>query len=442
MSNSRQTVDLLIDAQWVVPVRPSKVSLKNHSVAVVANRIVAIMPTTDAHKTFVADKHIVLGNHVLIPGLINLHTHAAMSLMRGQADDSPLMRWLSDHIWPTETRHISEQFVYDGTLLACAEMLRAGITFANDMYFFPGAAIRAFIKSGMRAAIGIIVIYLPTAYASDAQNYLDKGLAIRDEYKHETKLSFCLAPDAPYTVNDKSLTQILTYAEQLNIPIHIHLHETLDELRQSQTQYSMRPIERLQKLGMIGPGLLAVHCVHMEKHEIALFARQGCHVVHCPSSNMKLASGIAPIAELLANGVNVGLGTDGAASNNRLDIFSEMRLAALLGKVATGQASALPAHQVLEMATINSAKALGLEDQIGSISVGKYADLVAVDFSAIELLPCYDPISHLVYVAGRENVSHVWVDGKLLVDQGKLNTIDRQEIQGIANYWQNRISPS
>jgi 5-methylthioadenosine/S-adenosylhomocysteine deaminase len=376
---------------------------------------------------------------VLIPGLINLHTHAAMTLMRGLADDLKLMDWLSNHIWPVESKHVSGQFVHDGALLACAEMLRGGVTCFNDMYFYPEMTGRAALDAGMRATLGIVVIEFPTTYASDAQDYLRKGLAMRDELKHEPLLSFCMAPHAPYTVSDKSFENILTLAEQLQIPINTHLHETRDEIRESLSKFGVRPIARLEKLGVLGASFIAVHAVHLDAPEIALLAQLGCSVAHCPSSNLKLASGISPIDKMLAAGINVGMGTDGAASNNRLDVFCEMRLAALLAKATSDDAETVPAHTALRMATLNAAQALGLEQTIGSIEPGKSADLCAVNLDSLDLAPCYDPASHLVYAAGREHVSDVWVAGRQLVGSGKLLHLDPQEIRRKAAEWQARI---
>ena len=385
-------------------------------------------------------EHVVLDHHALIPGLVNLHTHAAMTLMRGLADDLPLMEWLNNHIWPAETRHVDAGFVFDGTRLACAEMLRAGITCFNDMYFFPEAAVQAVLASGMRAAVGMIAIDFPTAYASDADDYLAKGLALRDDYNPHPLLSFCFAPHAPFTVSDRVFAKILTYAEQLDLPIHIHLHETVDEVSSSLKTHGMRPIERMHKLGLLGPNLIAVHMIHVTADEIELMAQLGCTVAHCPSSNLKLASGFAPVATMLGAGMNVGLGTDGAASNNTLRMFEEMRLAALLAKGQSGRADVLPAWQALQMATLNGAKALGLDSVIGSLLPGKAADITAVDFSSLELAPCYDPISHLVYAAGREHVSHVWVNGKMLLNQWELTTLDEQEILRRAGFWREQIA--
>ena len=432
-------IDTIIEARWIIPAEPYGLVLENHAIAIDKGVIQAIQPASDISLQFSPAEHIILPQHVLIPGLINLHTHAAMTLMRGLADGLSLMEWQNNHIWPAEIKHVNEDFVLDGTKLACAEMLKGGITCFNDMYFFPEESAKAALASGMRGAIGMLTIDFPTAYASDSEDYLAKGLAMRDEYRHHPLLSFCFAPHAPYTVSDKALTSILTYAEQLDLPIHIHLHETEAEISHSLENFGMRPIARLHQLGLLSPGLIGVNMIHLTEEEIELTGNQGCSVAHCPSSNLKLANGFAPVSALLRQGVNVGLGTDGAASNNRLDMFEEMRLAALLAKGQSNRADELPAYQALQMATLNSAKALGLGGCIGSLVRGKMADITAVDFSAPELSPCYDPVSHLVYSAGREHVSHVWVDGKILVKEGKLTTLNEQEILAKALFWEDRI---
>ena len=439
MNSHPQAVDTLIEARWVIPVEPARTVLSDHAVVIDHGRISAILPAATARAQYSARQHLTLPEHVLTPGLVNLHTHAAMTLLRGLADDLALMDWLNHHIWPAEMRHVSNEFVYDGTRLACAEMLRGGVTCFSDMYFFPRAVARAAIEARMRAVPGLIVIEFPSPYAADAQDYLNKGLALRDELREEPLLSFCLAPHAPYTISDKSLRQIATYADELELPVHMHLHETLDEIEQSLKSHGRRPLQRLNELGLLGPGLIAVHAIHLEHNEFDLLARHGCHVAHCPSSNLKLASGMAPVGTLLANNINVGLGTDGAASNNRLDMFAEMRLAALLAKGISGDAAALPAWQALEMATLRPARALGLDDIIGTLTPGKCADITAINLSGIELAPCYDPLSHLVYAAGREHVSHVWINGELVMDNGNLTTIDTREVQAKAVYWREKI---
>jgi 5-methylthioadenosine/S-adenosylhomocysteine deaminase len=350
------------------------------------------------------------------------------------------MNWLEEHIWPTEARHVSPEFVYDGTLLACAEMLRGGVTCANDMYFFPESAARAFLDGGMRASLGLIAVEFPSAYAADADDYLRRGLESRDRLGSEPLLSFCMAPHAPYTVGDATFRRVATLAEELDLPVHIHLHETADEVATSVTRHGRRPFERLEALGLLTERLIAVHAVHLTPAELALLARAGSSVAHCPSSNLKLASGFAPIAALLAAGVNVGLGTDGAASNNRLDMFQEMRTAALLAKGVAGDAAAVPARVALRMATLGGARALGLEAQIGSIAPGKWADLAAVSLGSPETQPCFDPVSHLVYACGREHVTDVWVGGEAVVEGRRLVRIGAAELEKRQSLWQNRLA--
>ncbi len=369
----------LIRARWVVPVEPAGAVLEHHAVAVRDGMIEAVVPDQQAAARFAAYESFDLPGHVLIPGLVNAHTHAAVALLRGLADDMPLMCWLEEHVWPAEARHLSREFVRDGTLLACAEMLRGGVTCFNDMYFFPDAALEAALAAGLRSAQGMIVIEHASAYAPDAADYLRRGLELRDRFRDEPLASFCLAPHAPYTVSDETLKKVSTLAAELDLPVHIHLQETQEEIRRSLAEHGMRPLERLRRLGLLGPGLIAVHAVHLEGQEIQLLAQHGCSVVHCPSSNLKLASGFAPVAALLAAGVNVALGTDGAASNNRLDMFQEMRSAALLAKAVAQDPQAMPAQAALRAATLSGARALGIERVAGSIEAGKSADLVAVE---------------------------------------------------------------
>jgi 5-methylthioadenosine/S-adenosylhomocysteine deaminase len=413
--------------------------LEGHAVAVRDGRIEAVLPQSEATSRFRDYESLVLADHVLIPGLVNAHTHAAMSLMRGLADDLPLMRWLEEHIWPAEGRHVSPAMVRDGTLLACAEMLRGGITCFNDMYFFPEASLEAARAAGMRVSLGLIVFEFPTPYASDAADYLRKGLALRDRVSDDPLVSFCLAPHAPYTVSDASFRQVAMLAAELDLPVHVHLHETEDEIRRSLSEHGVRPIERLRRLGVLGPGLIAVHAVHLEKQEIDLLGSHAASIAHCPSSNLKLASGFAPIEALRRAGANVCLGTDGAASNNRLDMFQEMRTAALLAKAVARDAEALPAHAALRAATLAGAQAIGIDDIAGSIAPGKAADLVAVAMRAPELAPCYDPVSHLVYAAGREHVTHVWVNGEPRVVEGNLQPPAFSDLEKRSQLWQNAL---
>lgn len=432
-------VDLLIEARWIIPVEPDDTTLEHHAIAVERGKIVAILPLADARARFTAAKTVSLPEHILIPGLVNLHCHAAMTLMRGLADDLPLMRWLQEAIWPTEARHASHAFVRDGSLLAGAEMLRGGITTCNDMYFFPEATAEAFDRLGLRAVLGMTVLEFPSQYAADADDYLRKGLATHDAWRDHPLIRFALAPHAPYTVSNTSFERIGALADELELPIHIHLHETAGEIADSLRDFGQRPITRMESLGILGPNLIGVHAVHLTPEDMERLALHQCAIAHCPTSNMKLASGAAPSTRLLDHGLAVGLGSDGAASNNRLDLFREMHQASLLAKLSTGDASALPARQALRMATLNGARALGLDKEIGSLLPGKAADICAIRINDPDELPCFDPVSHVVYVLGRHAVSDVWVDGQQRMEHGKLLQITNTELLGIARLWQNRF---
>lgn len=432
-------IDTLIHARWVIPVEPEGV-YEHHSVAVDQGRIVAVLPTEEAKARYRAAHAFDLGGHALIPGLINAHTHAGMSLMRGLADDLRLMTWLSEHIWPAEGRWVSPEFVRDGTQLAIAEMLRGGTTCFNDMYFFPDEVARQAEQAGIRAVLGLIVIDFPTAWAQNADEYLHKGLELHDRVRNTPLVTTAFAPHAPYTVSDGPLEKVAMYAEELDVPIHIHVHETADEVAQSVETHGVRPIARLERLGLISPRLLAVHMTQLEPEEIDLFARSGAHIAHCPESNLKLASGFCPVAQLQEAGVNVALGTDSAASNNDLDMFGEMRTAALLAKGVAGDAAAVPSTAALRMATLNGAKALGLDSITGSLREGKCADMVAVRLDDIDTLPVYHPLSQLVYATGRDKVTDVWVGGRHVVKGGELATIDRDALLARTAEWRNKLA--
>jgi len=434
-----QQIDTLIHARWIIPVEPAGTVHENHSLAIHEGRVLDLLSTEKAQSQYTSSNTLKLDEHALLPGLINTHTHAAMSLFRGLADDLPLMDWLNNHIWPAETAWVSSEFVHDGTQLAIAEMLRGGTTCFNDMYFFPDEVARLAASSGMRAAVGLILIDFPTAWAADADEYLSKGLAIQDSYRNHPLVTTVFAPHAPYTVSDAPLQRIQVLAEELNLQIHIHLHETSDEVQQAEQQQQCRPIERLEKLGLLSPRLLAVHMTQLNDEEIEKVALTGTHVIHCPESNLKLASGFCPVQRLNQAGVNVALGTDGAASNNDLDMFGEMRSAALLAKAVANDASAIPAETALRMATLNGAKALGIDDITGSLEIGKAADVIAVQLNDIEDQPIYHPISHIVYACGRNKVSDVWVAGKHLLNNRSLTTLDEQSIIEKSKTWRDRI---
>ncbi|RCS59875.1 TRZ/ATZ family hydrolase [Parvibium lacunae] len=411
----------VIEAKWLLPISPRADSvLTDHSLVIEAGRIRALMPQAQARAAYPDAHFIVRPHHVLMPGLINFHCHAAMTLLRGLGDDLPLQRWLGDCIWPTEAALVSDPFVFDGSVLACHEMLLGGITCFNDMYFFPEATIRAAQAYGMRIVAGITVIDLPTRYAKQADEYLAQGLAIHERWQETATVHFSLAPHAPYTVSDAVYQRLGTLAETLDLPIHTHLHETEAELTTSMQQYGCRPLERLARLGLLSPRLIAVHGVHFTSAELAQLATAGAHLAHCPSSNLKLASGLPALAAWQATGINFGLGTDGAASNNRLDLWAELRLAALLAKGVSGDPTAGSAASVLEAATLGAARALGLDEQIGSLAGGKAADCLCIDLGQLQSQPCYDIPSHLVYVCGREQVSDVWVAGQHVVNQQQI----------------------
>ncbi|MGE5626180.1 MAG: TRZ/ATZ family hydrolase [Bacillota bacterium] len=435
-----QAVDALIHARWIVPVEPAGRVLEQHALAVHHGRIAAALPSVEARQRFKADEEISLPRHALLPGLVNAHTHAAMTLLRGIADDLPLMPWLKEHIWPAENRWVSPEFVRDGIELAMAEMLRGGITCFCDMYLFPEASVQAIRHLGMRASLGLVVFDFPSPWGSGPEDYIHKGLALRDQYKNDPLLSFVFAPHAPYTVSDRWLTKIRVDADELDMLVHTHLHETQGEVDESVKQYGKRPIARLSDLGLFTHSLTAAHMTALSDAEIAETARCGVNVVHCPESNLKLASGICPVPKLLAAGVNVALGTDGAASNNDLDLFGEMRSAAILAKGTSGDPTALPAAAALSMATLNGAKALGQDKDIGSLVPGKWADLTAVDLGTPETQPVYDVVSTLVYSAGRQHVSDVWVAGKRLLQDRVLIQMDLPALLARAETWRARIA--
>ncbi|BBF84003.1 S-adenosylhomocysteine deaminase [Aquitalea magnusonii] len=435
---SHMHYDTLISARWIITVEQDGEVLENHAIAIKDGRIAQILPSAQCASLQAAER-IDLGSHVLMPGLINLHGHSAMTLLRGLADDKALMDWLNNHIWPAEGKHVRDDFVFDGASLAMAEMIRGGTTTINDMYFYHDAMARAGLASGMRTFVGCSILEFPTNYGSNAGEYISKGMEERKAFLGEELITFTLAPHAPYTVSDSTFRQVVELAEREDMLIHCHIHETADEVAGSVTEHQQRPLARLAKLGLLSPRLIAAHMVHLDSAEIEAAARHGISIAHNPASNMKLASGIAPVPALLAAGVNVGIGTDGAASNNKLDMLSETRLAALLAKVGTLDPTAVPAATAIRMATLNGAKALGIADKVGSVKVGKQADLIAIDLSALETAPAFDPVSHVVYAAGREQVSHVWVKGRALLAQRQLTTLDEAALKARGEDWRNRI---
>jgi 5-methylthioadenosine/S-adenosylhomocysteine deaminase len=439
-SATPQTVDTLIEARWVVPVEPHGVVLEEHAVAIDGNRIVAVLPIAEAHRRYAPRERIELREHALIPGLVNAHTHNPMTLMRGLADDLPLMRWLKEHIWPAEAKAIGPEFVRDGVELAIAEMLRGGTTCCNENYFFPDVQAATYRRLGFRAMVALPIIEFPSAWATSRDEYFDKGLAVHDEFRGEPLIGTSLGPHAPYTVADASFERIRVLADQLDIPVHLHLHETAQEVEDAKREHGARPFARMQALGLVNDHLIAVHMTQLTDAEIAACAEAGVSVAHCAESNLKLASGFCPAEKLRRAGVNLAIGTDGCASNNDLDMFGEMRTAALLAKAVANDASALDAANTLRAATLNGAKALGWNERIGSIEPGKQADLSAVRLDAIETQPMYNVISQLVYAAGRHQVSDVWIAGARKLRDGLLIDLDPTDLREKARRWRDRLA--
>ena len=434
-----KNIDTLIHCRWLLPVNPNDDLLTSHSLAIDDGRIIDILETDQAKQQYQAGIENDCDQHIVIPGLINAHTHAAMSLFRGLADDLHLMDWLNHHIWPAEQKWVHEDFVQDGTELAMAEMLRSGTTCFNDMYFFPDVTARLARDVGMRACVGLIALDFPTVWADNANEYIDKGLQLHDKFRSDSLIHTPFAPHAPYTVSDEPLQRLRVLADEMDLPIHMHLHETAHEVDEAVEKTGQRPIARLHELGMISPNLVAVHMTQLNDDEIILLAESGSHIVHCPESNMKLASGFCEVQKCLDAGINVALGADSAASNNDLDMLAEMRSAALIGKAVAKDAAAMQASQVLRMATINGAKALGLDEHTGSLEVGKFADITAINVDALETLPMFNPLSHLIYSCGREQVSDVWVAGRHLLKDRALTTLDEQKILHKCRQWNDKI---
>ena len=430
----------LIHARYTIPVRPRHAVYEDYCVAVSNDLILDVLPVAEARSRWPDAKVVELPDHVLMPGSVNAHTHAPMTLLRGYADDMELHVWLKEHIWPAEREFVGPEFVADGTRLAIAEMLRAGTTCFNDMYFFGDASIETCLEAGMRASIGITIIEMESAWAKDVRGYVEKGLRLHRKWQDEPLISFTLSPHAPYTVSDETLKMIAGLSDERGLPVHMHLLETEWEIKQSLQQHDLHPLLRLEQLGLLDSRLQAVHMSQLSAEDIDRLAGAGVHVIHCPQSNLKLASGICPLPSLLKAGVNVALGTDGAASNNDLDLLAEAQTAALLAKGISGDAQAVNAFQVMEMMTINGAQALGLADRIGSIESGKQADLCAVDLNAPETQPLHHVVSQLIYAASRRQVSDVWVAGRRLLDSGELTTIDLDEVLASARKWQARLA--
>ena len=435
----QENIDILINPGWLIPMLPRNTVLRDCSIAIHEGKIIALLPFGEAQQRFNAAKRYDLPDSLLIPGLINAHGHAGMSLLRGYADDQSLHTWLNESIWPAESRWMSEEFVHDGAALAIAEMLLGGTTCFSDMYFFPNQTARAARSNGIKCQLAFPVLEFPSAWARNADEYIHKGLELRDEFRDDTRISIAFGPHAPYTVNNPALEKIVTLAGELDAPIQIHLHESADEVAQSIADYGQRPIERINKLGLLSPLTQCVHMTQLIDSDIALLTESGSHVIHCPESNLKLGSGFCPIEALQKAGINIALGTDSAASNNDLNLLGEARTAALIAKGVSGNPELLPAHEALELATINSARALGIDGETGSIEVGKAADLVAINLANITSQPLYNAFSQLMYTDSARHISHTWVDGELLVEDGQLLNIDQSELINKAQHWQTKI---
>ncbi|MDA1371192.1 MAG: TRZ/ATZ family hydrolase [Proteobacteria bacterium] len=438
-SKNPQAADLIIYCKWVIPIVPSGAVLEDHAVAIKDKKIIAICSHAEAQSSLAAKQVVKLPQHVLIPGLVNAHGHSAMSLFRGVADDMSLKHWLEDHIWPLEGKLVDREFVHQGASLAIAEMIRSGTTCFADMYFFPDEVARAALDAQIRVQLASPILDFPTVWAQDADEYILKATQLHDDFRSSELIYTAFGPHAPYTVSDAPLQKISMLAEELDIPIHMHVHETAQEVADAVAADGRRPLQRLKDLGLVSPRLLCVHATQLSDPEMNLLVEMGASVIHCPESNLKLASGFCEVAKLVKKSVNVALGTDGAASNNDLDMFSEMRTAALVAKAVASSASALPAQQVLQMATLNGAKALGIEQLIGSLEVGKYADLVAVNLEQLNTLPYHNPLSHLVYAAQASQVSHVWCAGVPILEAGKLTTLDEGLLFSTARHWHDKI---
>lgn len=440
MNETPQPCDLLIEAGFVVPVQPHGVVLEDHAVAVSGGEILAVLPTAQARARYAPKQAVSRPDAALVPGLVNAHAHNPMTLLRGIADDLPLKVWLQQHIWPIEGAVIGPEFVADGITLAIAEMLRGGTTCANENYFFPDVQAATYKRHGFRARVGLPVIDFPTAWASSDDEYFDKAGEVHDQWRDDPLVATAFAPHAPYTVNDANFERIRMLADQLDVPVHLHLHETAQEVQQSLEKYGQRPIARLDRLGLVNDRLIAVHMTQLTEAEIRLVAERGVSVVHCPESNLKLASGFCPACALQKAGVNLAIGTDGCASNNDLDMFGETRTAALLAKAVAEDAAALDAFEALRAATLGGANALGFGDRIGSIETGKQADLVCVDLGALETQPLHHVVSQLIYATGRNQVSDVWIAGRPKLLQRELVDMDMAGLIANAKQWRTRIA--
>ena len=433
-------VQQIIEAPWLLTMAGSqKAPLQDCSIAIDHGKIIAIAPKGEIAAKYTATETVNLENHLLMPGLINGHNHAAMTLLRGYADDLPLMQWLEEHIWPAEKQWVDDEFVRDGSELAIAEMIKSGTTCFSDMYFYPEVTADCARTSGIRAQITFPIIDFPTPGTSGPDEAINKGLALFDAMRSIERIRIGFGPHAPYTVSDDVFTRIATLSAELDAPVQVHLHETQHEVDDAVTNRGERPIARLHQLGLLTPRTQCVHMTALNDDDIQLVKSSGASVIHCPESNLKLASGFCPTQHLLDEGINLGLGTDGAASNNDLDLFGELKTAALIAKAQARDASAMSAYDALYMATLGGAKALGIDHITGSLEVGKAADIIAIKLDAFNCYPAFNWVSLLAYTQISHLVSHVWVDGKALMRERRLTTLNESEIKHKAVQWQKRM---
>jgi 5-methylthioadenosine/S-adenosylhomocysteine deaminase len=434
-----ENIDHLIHAKWIITCEDTNRVLENYALAIKNGKIHAILPSKEANEKYKASSEQHYSTHAIMPGLINSHTHIAMNIFRGMADDLELMDWLTNHIWPAERQWVSHDLVHDASLLAMAEMIRGGTTCFNDMYFFLQATAEAADIAGLRAHIGITVIDFPTAWAKNVDAYFAKGIEFYHQYKNHDRITATVAPQSAYTVKEKDLVRVKALADEFDLRVNIHCQEALSDIEGTIKLNNKRPLHCLNDIGLVSPRLIAIHMTQLDEQDFDILQEKKPHIVHCPESNMKLASGICPVEKLSQLGINVALGTDGAASNNDLDMFGEMRSAAFLAKLSTRDSKALPAEKALKMATINGAKALGIDALTGSLIPGKAADFIAIDLNQIETQPLYHPVSQIVYATPRSQVTDVWVAGKQLLKDRQLLTLDEKELLNKAQTWRKKI---
>jgi len=435
----KTSIDTLLYPQWIIPIEPHNVVLENHAIAINQGRIIALLPAEQAHNTYEAQTTLSLSEHAVMPGLVNAHAHSPMTLFRGMADDLALMDWLNNHIWPAERQWMDEEFIRDGTELSFLEMIRSGTTCFNENYFYCDVTAEVSVEAGIRAVVGTEMINFPTRYAATTEEYFTKMYAFCKKWQNHPLIKPTIHPQGPYTVDDETFIKLKTFSDEFKLITHIHLHETADEINHSMQQYGKRPLQRLYELGLVNERFVAIHMTQINEQDWEIIKKTKLHIVHCPESNLKLASGFCPVGEFIKAGINVAIGTDGAASNNDLDMFGEMRTAGILAKVVSGDPTTLNAAELLRLGTLNGARAFGLEHEIGSLVPGKSADIIAIDLSHPNTQPIYHPISQIAYAVNSRQVSDVWVAGQRLLSNGEFTKLDAGKILAKAKAWQQRI---